>query len=75
MKEEELMESGDLWHMLGKKCKSKYTPADFLDMGGRQGRESLLSGMTQLLLLFKRMTDPLQEMVVIWEEVTVKHQC
>lgn len=41
IKVEEFMESGDLLYMLGKKCKSKYTLADFLNMGGRQGRESL----------------------------------
>lgn len=32
MKEEELTESGDLLHVLGKKCKSKYTLADLLIM-------------------------------------------
>lgn len=40
MKEEELMESGDLLHKVGEKSTWKYTLSDLLDMVG-QRRKSL----------------------------------
>lgn len=43
MKEEELTESGDLLHVLGKKCKSKYTLADLLIMEGVNKEEKACS--------------------------------
>lgn len=43
MKEEELTDSDDLLHMLGKKCKSKYTLADLLIMEGLDKEEKACS--------------------------------
>ena len=72
MKEEDLMESGDLLLKVGEKSKSKYTP-DILDIMGEE-RKSLQSSITKLLPVNRRWTNTLKETRVLSKEVTVKHQ-